>query len=140
MKLRRKRRRPGSPQEWLTHAKSDLKLARLARNERTILPEQACFHAQQACEKALKAVLLFNGLEFPLVHDIEALLEIAKEGGLRLPREVRGAGALSPYAVEARYPGYEEAVTSAEIDNAMRLAGCVVDWVSVILRTEGKGS
>ena len=128
-----KRHRTGSPQDWLTHAKSDLNLARLARNHKTVLPEQVCFHAQQACEKALKAVLLCKGLEFPLVHDIEVLLEVAKTGGLRLPREVREAGALSPYAVEARYPGYDEDITATDIAEAIRLAECAVDWASTLL-------
>jgi HEPN domain-containing protein len=109
-----KRHQVGSPQSWLSHAKSDLNLARLARNHKAVLPEQVCFHAQQACEKALKAVLLSKGLGFPLVHDIEVLLEIAKGGGLRLPRQVREAGALSPYAVEARYPGYDEDITASD--------------------------
>ena len=130
----RKLSRTGSPQDWLIHAKSDLSLARLARSHKTVLPEQVCFHAQQAGEKALKAVLLFKGLEFPLVHDIEVLLEVAKVGGLRLPRNVRQAGALSPYAVEARYPGYDEDITASDIDEAIRLAESVVDWASEILR------
>ena len=138
MRPRSKRRRPGSPQDWFAHAQSDLRLARLARSHKTVFREQACFHAQQACEKALKAVLLSMALEFPLVHDIEALLEIAKEGGVRLPREVREAGALSPYAVEARYPGYEEGITPAEADEAIRVAGRVVMWASTTLRTPRK--
>jgi hypothetical protein len=32
-------------------------LAGLAAQDRLVLPEQVCFHAQQAAEKALKAVL-----------------------------------------------------------------------------------
>ena len=127
---RSKRRRVGSPEAWLAHAKSDLNLANLANGRKDVLPEQACFHAQQACEKALKAVLLFEGLEFPLVHDIEVLLEIAKDGGLRLPREIRESGALSPYAVEARYPGYDEDITPADVEEAVRLAHRVVEWSS----------
>ena len=130
MKPRSKRRRFGSPRQWLIHAKSDLSLARLAKSEKTVLPEQTCFHAQQACEKSLKAVLLARGLEFPLVHDIELLLEVAKKGGLRLPRDVCKAGALSPYAVEARYPGYEDDVAPTDVDEAIRLAARVVSWAS----------
>lgn len=38
----------GSPEEWLRHAQSDLNLARLANGRADILPEQVCFHAQQA--------------------------------------------------------------------------------------------
>lgn len=44
----------GSPDDWLEHAASDLKVARLAHEE--ILSEHVCFHAQQAAEKAIKAV------------------------------------------------------------------------------------
>ncbi len=46
---------PGSPADWLRHAASDLKLARIARPPEVLL-EALCFHAQQAAEKALKAV------------------------------------------------------------------------------------
>ncbi len=133
MKPRRKQRHVGSPHDWLAHAQSDLNLARLAKSHKAILPEQACFHAQQACEKALKATLVCKRIAFPLVHDIEVLLEIAKRGGLRLPRRVREAGTLSPYAVEARYPGYEENITLADVTEAIRLAGDVVEWASAIV-------
>ena len=51
---------PGSPREWIEHARSDLALARLGRDAQDVLPAQVCFHAQQAVEKALKAVLLFT--------------------------------------------------------------------------------
>jgi len=67
--------------------------------------EQACSHAQQAAEKAIKAALVSAGIGFPLTHDIEELLEIAGARGMRLPREVQVAGLLAPYAVEFRYPG-----------------------------------
>jgi HEPN domain-containing protein len=123
------------PSDWLEHAKSDLKLAHLARESKEVLPEQVCFHAQQTAEKAIKAVLLFKRVEFPLVHDIEELLELAKQGGLVLPPEVSGAGILTPYAVEARYPGQPEEITSPEADEAIRTAQAVLKWATEILRT-----
>jgi len=79
-----KRPPPGSLEDWLSHAESDLNLARLARDREEILPEQVCFHAQQAAEKALKAVLLSRGIEFPLVHAIQVLVQIA-QGGVVVP-------------------------------------------------------
>ena len=92
---------PGSTEEWLTHAESDLNLARLAKDHTEILSEQVCVHAQQAAEKALKAVLLHHKIEFPLIHDIEALLEIASQSGVSAPSDIAEAGALTSYAVEA---------------------------------------
>lgn len=43
---------PGSPADWLRHAYSDLALASMTPRP-PVLPEQLCFHAQQAAEKAL---------------------------------------------------------------------------------------
>lgn len=82
---RRKRSTLGSPEEWLAHAESDLNLARLGKDRDDVLPEQVCFHTQQAAEKALKAVLLHRKIEFPFIHDIEALLEIMTQSGLLVP-------------------------------------------------------
>ena len=105
---------PGSPEDWLAHAKSDLNLARLGKDRQEILPEQVCFHAQQAAEKALKGVLLSRRIEFPLIHDIEELLELAEQGGLHVPPDVADAGSLTPHAVVSRYPGFWEEINSSE--------------------------
>lgn len=125
---RRKRSKPGSPEEWLAHAESDLNLARLGKGRNDVLPEQVCFHTQQAAEKALKAVLLHRKIEFPFIHDIEALLEIMMQSGLIVPPNVADAGALTPYAVEARYPGYEEEIAPAQVNEALHLAENVLAW------------
>jgi len=60
----------------------------------------AAFHAQQAAEKALKALLVHRGVVPPKVHD---LTELAARTGA--PSEVKDAcKALSPAYLEARYP------------------------------------
>ncbi len=58
---------PGSPADWLRHAPSDLELARIARPPEVLL-EALCFHAQQAAEKALKAVLIAHRIPFPKTY------------------------------------------------------------------------
>jgi HEPN domain-containing protein len=95
---------PGSPAQWITHAESDLRLARLGADDLSVLREQVCFHAQQAAEKALKAVLLSQGIEFPYTHDIKGLLKIAEGRAVVIPRAVQEAARLTPYAVESRRP------------------------------------
>jgi len=117
-----------SPQEWMSHAESDLHLAELASQDESIRREQICFHAQQAAEKAIKAVLLSRRIEFPLTHDLEQLLEIAEDNGLELPEDVREAGFLTPYAVETRYPGQWGEITEADRDEALRVAETTVSW------------
>ena len=76
----------------------------------------------------MKAVLLHRKTEFPFIHDIEALLEIMTQSGLVVPPDVADAGVLTPYAVEARYPGYEEEITPSQVAEAIRLAERVVSW------------
>ena len=125
---------PGSPQDWLAHAESDLNLARVAKERKDVLPEQTCFHAQQAAEKALKAVLLFKRIEFPLVHDLKTLVSLLQENAVSFPPEVSEAGSLTPYAVEARYPGHLEEITPSDVDEAVRLADAVLQWASGLLR------
>lgn len=133
MKPPRKKRPAGSPRDWLAHAESDLNLARLGRDHQEILPEQVCFHAQQAAEKALKAVLRDRMIEFPLIHDIEALLDILEKAGLQLPPQFAEAGFLTPFAVESRYPGYGEEITEADVREALRLAEGIVSWATSLV-------
>ena len=129
---------PGSPTEWMSHADSDLRLARLAAGDTSIRREQICFHAQQAAEKAIKAVLLSREIEFPLTHDLEELLEIAENTGMQLPKDVREAGLLSPYAVETRYPGSWGEITEADLKESMRIAELTVVWAHETLEESGR--
>jgi len=124
---------PGSPQEWLSYAKSDLRLAHLAATDELVRREQACFHAQQAAEKAIKAVLVSGGIDFPLIHDIEELLEITETSGITLPNEIQEAGLLTPYAVEFRYPGSWIEISEADIEEALQTAERVVAWAENVL-------
>jgi HEPN domain-containing protein len=131
---------PGSPQEWLSHAKSDLRLAHLAAKDELVRREQACFHAQQAAEKAIKVhPLLSAGIEFPLTHDIEELLEIADNSGIRLPGDAQEAGLLTPYAVEFRYPGSWMEISEADAREALQTAEHVVTWAEAALRGSAGG-
>jgi HEPN domain-containing protein len=119
-----------SAHDWLTHATSDLKLAQIAKESSDVLAEQICFHAQQAVEKSLKAVLLHKQIDFPLIHDLEELLELATGGGITIPPEMSEVGTLTPYAVEIRYPGHAEDITPLDVDEALRLAATVVHWAT----------
>ncbi len=133
MNPRGKERVPGSPDEWLNHAKSDLRLAQIASQDELVRKEHACFHAEQAAEKAIKAVLLSHEVEFPLVHDIEQLLELAENSGTAIPEDVQDAGLLTPYAVESRYPGYWFEITESDLKEAIRSAENTVAWAETEL-------
>jgi HEPN domain-containing protein len=61
------------------------------------------FHAQQACEKCLKAVLATVGADVPRTHDLLRLMELLDAQGSAVPASAQWIDALNPYAVEARY-------------------------------------
>jgi len=131
------RKVPGSPKEWIGNAESDLRLARLSVGDEAVLREHVCFHAQQAAEKAIKAALLYKKIEFPLTHDIEELIELAEESGLKLPPLVRDAGTLTPYAVETRYPGSWMDISVSDVDEAMNIAERTVAWALGVTEERG---
>lgn len=57
---------------WIAKARSD-RLAARRLLEASGPFDAVCFHAQQACEKALKAVLAFADMEIPRTHNLEEL-------------------------------------------------------------------
>jgi len=61
------------------------------------------FHAQQACEKCLNAVLSAQGVEFSRTHDLLRLVESLAARGIDIPAAAMWIDELHPYAVEARY-------------------------------------
>lgn len=137
MNLPHNRSEAASPFAWLRHARGDLRLARLALREE-ILPEQICFHAQQAAEKSLKAVLLYSKVDFPFTHDLEELVELSINGGIAIPDELQDLGTLTPYAVQARYPGFWGEITDTDLDEAVTLAEKAFAWASEITRFDSK--
>lgn len=63
----------------------------------------ACFHAQQAAEKSIKAILVLHGIEFKRTHDLLALASLLAEKSITLPVTDDWLIRLTPYAVEFRY-------------------------------------
>ena len=89
---------------WLVRAEHDIITAR-----QTLLlldgpTDTPCFHAQQAIEKALKALLTANQVVFPRTHDLLRVLDLALllMPDLDLYREQFAD--METYAVDVRYP------------------------------------
>jgi HEPN domain-containing protein len=61
------------------------------------------FHAQQAVEKAIKAVLAHRKITYPRTHDVSYLLRLLDKHGVPQPPEAARLVALGPYAAELRY-------------------------------------
>ncbi len=78
----------GDAAEWLLHAESDLTYAKLGQAELPFLRNRVAFHAQQAAEKVLKAVLVHATVEFPKTHDLQALLLLLRNSGISVGQEI----------------------------------------------------
>jgi len=118
---------PGSAEDWMVRSKGDLAIAKAPLPQGAFY-EDLCFHAQQATEKALKAVYQHHGWTFRYTHDLEELITGLKEKGLDIPPEVVEADALTGFAWEARYPGLAEPVTKEEYEEALQQAESVAAW------------
>ena len=119
-------------ENWLRRARSDLGLARITL-PRDVVYNDLCFHAQQAVEKSIKAVLIAYGIEFPRVHDIAYLAGLLPSG-IALPTEIQDAASLTSYAVAMRYPGEYENITEEIYREALGIAEAVFAWAAEIIR------
>ena len=61
------------------------------------------FHAQQAVEKAIKAVLALSSIEYPRTHNLTILVELLGKHGLPLPSDADEIEKLTPFGAALRY-------------------------------------
>lgn len=85
-----------------------------------------CFHAQQAVEKSLKAVLAAHDIDFPAKHDLRMLIGICEREDLQVPDELAEADLLTPYAAELRYD--DDRAQIVDRDTALDWATGAVAW------------
>ncbi|HJY80461.1 MAG TPA: HEPN domain-containing protein [Candidatus Binatia bacterium] len=113
---------------WLRYAREDLEAAAALVTQQTVVPRHICWLAQQAAEKALKAILVFLEIDFPWRHDLDALRNLIP-AGWQVKDEHPDLAGLTEWAVEARYPGDWPDATDADARSAVEQARAV--WESV---------
>ena len=85
------------------------------------------FHAQQYVEKAMKAVLVSNGVIFRRTHNLEELAALLACEGIDLPLPKAQLNRLAPFAVAGRYE--DIALPSAEINAVAQMMDATRTWV-----------
>jgi len=65
--------------------------------------EMIGFHAQQAIEKTLKAVLASRSIPYRRTHDLVELIDLLRERGVPFPDELTDVRRLGPFAIVLRY-------------------------------------
>lgn len=98
--------------------------------------ETVGFHAQQAIEKWLKAVMALHGLEEVRTHDLGRLLVFLGRAGIDSPPGADQLDSLSIYAVPMRYADFLDA-EPLDRDAAMAMADEVGEWAAGQLRSSG---
>jgi HEPN domain-containing protein len=126
---------PGSAEAWMEYAQSDLALAKQTPPP-GVLRVMLCFHAQQAAEKAVKAVLIHHGVEFPRTHSIARLMDLVPPAIPRTPA-LLAADRLTAYATVVSYPYEKVTVSEQDYREALDSAQAVFVWAEGIVR-EGK--
>jgi HEPN domain-containing protein len=119
--------------EWFRFAEEDLEAAQSLRSRSEVAPRTICWLSQQAAEKAIKAALVLEQIEFPFVHDLEALIRLVP-AEWRVTRTDADLVTLSRWAVEARYPGDWPLPTAADATTALEHARTVVGAVRADLQ------
>jgi len=124
--------------EWYEAALMDFRSARRAL-EAGDFPD-ACFHAQQMAEKALKAFLRANNI-IPWGHNIEALLLKASQLGLEVDDLLSRADdvrRLSEQYMAPRYPNFRAEIGMSLSDYTEELAlGCLSLAEEILRRVKG---
>lgn len=94
------------------------------------------FHAQQAIEKWLKAVLAKNGVEFEYTHDLRHLIGLVEAAGLVFPLDIPAVVTFTEFAVPLRY---EDLLDAEPLDRqaAVALVNEVETWAQAELSEAG---
>ena len=99
-------------------------------------PRPACWHSQQSVEKALKAALISENVNFPHIHDLDELRDM-----LPASWSVKNAhpslAKITKYAIESRYPEKSNKFTTHDAHDAISTARKVHDSINAELRNRG---
>lgn len=125
---------PDLPGDLLALAREDLASAEALDREERVSDAPVGFHAQQAVEKALKAVIASRDEGFPFTHDIGLLMQLCQDTGFELPADLSEADRLTPYAAAIRYGlGDPGAVASQD---ALQWATLAVEWADAEIHSD----
>lgn len=125
-------------ERWLKQSQYDLKVA--VWNMEGKFYADACFKAQQACEKALKAFCYFNGERKVLGHSTRDLLEKCSRYNQAFSSLMKNCTKLDKYYITARYPNGlpsgipNEYFDREEAEEAIRLAEEVLFFVEKTMK------
>jgi HEPN domain-containing protein len=106
-------------------AAQDLAVLRKLIGDPSINTETLGFHAQQAAEKLIKALLALGGHDYPRTHDLGLLLDLLASLDVWIPEALLTVEILTPFATVFRY---DDLPLEAAIDRQ--------EWLPLLLALE----
>ena len=107
---------------WVLKAEHDLTAVELIGLTSDAPWDIVVFHAQQAAEKFLKALLVSRGQQPPKVHDLTKLLTLCVAYAPEMASFADDCFFLSPLAVRSRYPGDEPETAREDAEKGAQIA------------------
>jgi len=101
--------KPHIEEAWrsLRLADRDIKAFEVLAGDPDVHLSLVCFHAQQAVEKSLKAVLFSRQIEFKRIHDLVKLAQLLRGWDVIVPLSNDQLRQLNPFVVTFRYDDLE---------------------------------
>lgn len=121
----------------LARAEDDLYVVRRLKSDAGAPGWVLGFHAQQAVEKALKAVLSGAGIAYPRTHNLVMLVELLRRAGIALPPDADAYGRLIPFGVVLRYEdAFADEAPPACSDEFEAIAARTLTWAQARLNSQ----
>lgn len=124
------------PQAWLRKADEDILNMRNNLAAAQVPWSTICFHAQQAAEKSLKALLVHQGVPVSRelrTHDLEWLARCASRREPRAADLLAACSRLTAFAIDVRYPDVlehdEERIAREAYADACRVREAIESWI-----------
>jgi len=114
----------GEAGRWLAFARGDLASA-VALLATTTPNRNIAYLAQQAAEKAIKAVILLDNSPFEMTHDLDAIAAQAP-ADFSLPVSTADIAWLADVETSARYPDEGDTITGDDARRAVELADAIL--------------
>lgn len=120
---------------FLRKADQDMVIVEKGVSDPEIADEIVGFHAQQAAEKILKAVLAHGRIEFPFTHRLADLLDLLNQHGIEVPEAFEDVRFLTPFAVELRYGLWEDDDEPFDLERMSALLKGLRKWAQGIVHS-----
>lgn len=120
---------------WLAFARGDLDSAATLLGTRTPY-RNVGYLAQQAAEKALKAVILLDNTPFEMTHDLTAVAA-QLPADFQCPATTADLAWLADLETSARHPDEGDTITSDDARRAVEMAGAILSEVAEHFASRG---